>query len=99
MLQAGAKQVFFVMVQPGYLKKAFEKLQEFLPGNIIVCESGELHEIIEPGIFLFVKRKAEEIIKTQYLKFLPVIVNNDGKCFDLDIERIEYRNNKIYLKE
>lgn len=98
MLQAGAKQVFFVMVQPGYLNAAFEKLQEFLPGNIIVCESGELHEVIEPGLFLFVKRSGEDVVKTQYLKYLPVIVNNDGKCFDFDVERIELRNNRINLK-
>lgn len=98
MVQSGAKKVFFVMVHQGYLHEAFEKLQHFLSGNIIVCESGALREIVTPGLFLFLKRKGEEIMKPQFLMYSPVVVNNDGFDFDFDIERIELKNNEVGLK-
>jgi hypothetical protein len=97
MLQAGAKQVFFVMVKPGFIAEAFEKLVPFLPETLIVCESGQLHEVVTPGLFLFVKRAGEEIVKPECLKYSPVIVNNDGNHFDFDIQQIQFENNKINL--
>lgn len=98
MLQAGAKKVFFVMVKPGHISKAFEKLRHFLSDEIVVCESGELREIVNPGLFLFLKRAGEEIVKHQFLKYSPVVVNNDGFDFDFDIESIELKNNEFGLK-
>jgi hypothetical protein len=97
MLQAGAKHVFFVMVKPGFIAEAFEKLLPFLPETPIVCESAQLHEVVTPGLFLFVKRAGDEIVKPEYLKYSPVIVNNDGNHFDFDFQQIQFENNKINL--
>lgn len=98
MLQAGASKVFFVMAKTGYLSEATEKLLQFLPENLIVCESGGLHEFVTPGIFLMVKRTGDEIVKTHLLNYSPTIVVNDGKDFDFDIRRLKFSNNKISLK-
>jgi hypothetical protein len=99
MLQAGAKQVFFVMVEPEKLGKAIEKLIQLLPHKPIVCESGGLHEFISPGLFLMVKRAGEKTVKTHFLKYSPIMVNNNGEKFDLDIQNIEFQNNKFRLKQ
>lgn len=98
MLQAGAKKVFFMMVNPGYLAEAFDRFKHFLNDNIIVCESGELSEIVTPGLFLFLKRTGEEIVKQQYLKYSPLVVNNDGTNFEFNLEQIEIKNREIRLK-
>ncbi|NQU52566.1 MAG: hypothetical protein HQ522_08505 [Bacteroidetes bacterium] len=97
LLQAGAVKVYFVMVLQQNLQQAFLQLNKFLPQKAIVCESGGLHEFINPGLFLFVKRAGEEIRKEHLLKFLPQIVENDGTNFTLDISNIEFNNNHFSL--
>jgi len=98
MLQAGAKKVYFVMVKPEHLENAFEHLYQILPNHLIICESGGLHKLISPGLFFMVKRKGEEIVKTNLLQFSPIIINNDGINFDFDIQQLEFKNNQIKIK-
>jgi len=98
MLQAGAKKVYFVMVKPEHLHRAVEHMIKILPNKLIVCESGGLHEYVNPGLFLMVNRKGKEIVKTNLLQYDPIIVNNDGKNFDFDIHQVEFKNHQIKLK-
>jgi len=98
MLQAGAKKVWFVMVEQKNLKDAFKYLKSNLSDKTVICESGGLHEFVTPGLYLFVKRTGEEIVKTHLLKYSPIIVNNDGKNFDFDIRSIVLQNHKFSLK-
>ena len=98
MLQAGAKQVFFVVAKREFFHEAVEKLLQLLPENLIVCESGGLHDWVTPGVFFMVKYKNEEIVKTYLLAHSPIIVNNDGKNFDFDINRLEFCNRQIIIK-
>ena len=97
MLLAGAKKVYFVMSKRDYLKDAFNELFHLLPENLIVCESGGLHEFVKPGLFLFVKRADEKIVKKHLLEYAPIIVNNDGKNFDFNIQQIEFIKNKFRI--
>lgn len=98
MLQAGAKEVFFVMVKREFYHKAVEKLLHFLPENLLICESGGLHEQVIPGLFLMVKRKNEKIVNHNLLNYSPIVVSNDGESFDFDINRLEFRNRQIMIK-
>ncbi len=98
MLKAGADKVFFAMIKPEFLEDSVQKILEMLPPNLVVCESGGLHEFVTTGIFLMVKRTGEEIVKSHLLKYEPIIVNNDGKDFDFDIRRLVFSNHKISLK-
>lgn len=99
MLQSGAKRVYFVMVKPEHFNESIDKMIELLPNSLIVCESGGLHEFISPGLFLMVKRKDDEIVKKHLLQYSPIIVNNDGKNFDLDIQKLVFKNHQIKIKE
>ncbi len=98
MLQAGAEKVYFVMAKKEKIKQAMEHLLELLPIRTLVCESGGLHQIAEPGIFLFVNRKGLEIRKPHLLEFNPVRVENDGTDFDFDFRRIIVENRGIKWK-
>jgi hypothetical protein len=97
LLQAGAQKVYFVMAVRENLEKAFFYLNEILPKKAIVCESGGLHEFINPGLFLFVKRVEDEIVKKHLLQFSPKIVENDGTNFSLNISDIKFYNNRFLL--
>lgn len=98
MLQAGASKVYFVMVKPEHFKESVDKLIEYLHNYLIVCESGGLHEFVSPGLFLMVKRNDDEIVKKHLLKYSPILVNNDGKNFDFDIQNLEFRDHQIKMK-
>ncbi len=98
MLQAGAKQVFFVIAKREFFHEAVEQLLQLLPENLIVCESGGLHDWVTPGLFFMVKHKNEEIVKTHLLAHSPIIVNNDGQNFDFDINRLDFCNRQIIIK-
>ena len=99
MLQAGAKQVFFVMAEPGYLPEAFEKLSGYLPETPIVCESGGLHEIINPGLFFFLQSTGTPLRKSHHLIHNPIIVQNDGENLTFDYTKIQLNNNKFSLDQ
>ena len=98
MLKAGANKVFFVMAKPEFSGEAAQKILQFLPSNMVVCESGGLNEFVNPGIFLMVKRSGDEIIKTHLLNYSPIIVNNNGTDFDFSIHQLEFNNKTIKLK-
>lgn len=99
MLQAGAKRVYFVMVKPEHFYESIDKLIELLPNSLIVCESGGLHEFVSPGLFLMVKRKDDEIVKKHLLQYSPIIVNNNGKDFDFNIQKLGFKNHQIKIEE
>lgn len=98
MLQAGAEKVYFIMAAQKYLLDAFEELNKILPEKGIVCESGGLNEIINPGLFLFVKNENDEIIKTHLLRHSPIIIENNGSDFNFDIDKINYKNHRFTIE-
>ena len=98
LLQAGAKKVYFIMVKPDKIKEAFFELEKLLPVSPVVCESGGLNEVIQPGLFLFVKKKGVDIQKSNYLKYSPLLVENDGKDFTFHPESIQFINNRFSIE-
>lgn len=98
MKQAGAKKVYFIMAAQEYLAQAFYELEKLLPEKAIVCESGGLHEIINPGLFLFVNSKGKELSKPHHLKYSPIQIENDGINFSFDITRIEFKNKQFSIQ-
>ena len=97
MLQAGAQTVFFIMAQQQQLTEVFERLADYLPKHPIVCESGGLSDVADTGAFLFVNLKDREIEKDHLLKLNPTRVENDGKNFNLDLNRIVFANQRILI--
>lgn len=98
MLQAGADKVIFVMAEQKNLKEAFSYLINIISDNPIVCESGGLAEFVDPGVFLFVKRENEAIVKSHLLEFSPKIIENGNSGFNLDIQEIEFSKNHFSLE-
>lgn len=99
MLQAGAKKVYFIMAARENLRKAFLWLNKILPEQAIICESGGLREIVEPGVFLFVKKSGDKIAKKGHMQFSPEIVENDGENFDFNIQNISFNHNRFLIEQ
>jgi len=97
MLQAGAKQVYFVMAGQENLQDAFDVLQPILPRHAIVCESGGLHQVVNPGFFFFINRNGAELIKEEHLSHSPLLIENDGKDFNFNIKRISFPNQRLKM--
>ncbi len=98
MLQAGAEKVYFIMVSQPHLLEAFNFLKDELKNKIVVCESGGLVELINPGIFLFVNKKGNPIQKPHLLKYSPLIIENEGQTIDFDLDRITITDNKFVVR-
>ncbi len=97
MLQAGAGKVYFVMAEQEHLEEAFGQLYPLLPQHPVVCESGGLHQIINPGLFFFVTPPLQKIIKPRHLDYKPIMVYNTGHSLNFKIEEISFVNNRFRI--
>ncbi|HEC42598.1 MAG TPA: molybdenum cofactor guanylyltransferase [Bacteroides sp.] len=97
MLQAGAKRVYFIMAKREYLHQALTAIRSQIAGHSVVCESGGLHEFVQPGLFLFVKRKVDLVKNQNLLKYAPIIVNNHMGICDFDEKRIGFNNDRVTI--
>ena len=102
MLVAGANRSFFVTSSDDQLENAFLKILDSVGEKpCIICESGGLRSIIEPGLFLIVNRKGRSGIKpaTQRLMHTASVwITFDGENFDFDINRIFIDHEKWIIK-
>ncbi len=97
MLQAGAKKVYFLMAPQTHLLEAFNHMSKLLPEVALVCESGGLHEFIQPGLFFFVNKNGASIKKHEHLQYKPIMVNNSGIAFNFNPKNIKYTNDGFGL--
>ena len=64
LLAAGARPVLWLCARPGTLADAARALLERLPrGCPVVCESNGLREVVEPDLFVIVRRSATTEVK------------------------------------
>ncbi len=103
MLQAGAKQSYFIMTSDENLPDALQIIGELLPScSMIVCESGGLRAHVIPGLFFLMSSPKTEAIKpaTEKLKLLADrVVIFDGENIDFDLNSIEIADNRWKLKQ
>lgn len=102
MLLAGASKVFYIESGPDCLKEAFDTfLEKTVPGQIIVCESNGLSEIIKPGIYLMVDRNGNFEKKPSAIKAIPkvdAIVEMENGSFRHVVDKISLKNRQWHYK-
>jgi len=86
------------MARQEHIQAAFCAIKSDLSDHAVVCESGGLHEFINPGIFLFVKNEKDTIQKSKLLKYNPRIIENNGHTIQFNNSRIAYKNNRILFE-
>lgn len=96
---AGAKRVFYIQTLPEKLSEAFFSIYSEISNGPVVCESGGLIEIIEPGIFLLVKGDTIPEGKKHYLSQNPVIVRSVNGSPEFDSNCLDFRDNRFAFKK
>jgi hypothetical protein len=94
MLRAGASKVYYCQSDKENLQKAFNKfLQQINPDSMVICESGALFDLIQPGIFIMVKNSKLPVLKPgadKFLEMADLIVTSDGEAFDICPEQLNW---------
>jgi molybdopterin-guanine dinucleotide biosynthesis protein len=104
LLQSGAQRVFWIRAHRAYMSEAIaallEKLKSEAGDAMLICESNSLRNVLEPGLFLMVKRRESSEFKpsAEVVKGLADrIVNFDGERFDIDPDSIQISGNTWLL--
>ncbi len=103
MLKAGASRSFFVMCKDEQLDQAVGHLLKIIPKDAaIVCESGGLRRMIEPGLFLMMNKKDNSEFKKGVLELKELAdrwITFDEIQIDFDYTKINFKDNKWILNE
>lgn len=103
MLEAGARQSFFIMATDVHLGIAIREICKMIPHNaLLVCESGGLRHHVVPGLFFMMNKIDGEVVKpgAEKLKILADrLICFDGKNIDFDLDTIELKDNHWILKQ
>lgn len=94
MLAAGAKKVYFLRVQPDRLAEGLAALLDVLPAqSCVVCESTRLRQLLEPGLFLLLKKTGSTTLKPscgKLIGFADQIIQFDGTGWDFQPDQIHF---------
>jgi len=103
LLAAGAGRVFWIRVLKEHLVEGITALLEAIdPEAVSICESNSLRQIVEPGLFLMVRKKDSNAWKSSardVIKYADRIVVSDGSSFDLALDRIKLADGKWTLAQ
>lgn len=92
MLQAGAEEAFLLEAEPECLAEGFKQVMKYIPeGNMVVCESAGLSELIQPGVFLMLQHQqiqGEAFKNHSLLKHADRIVTFTNNGFDFPLDEL-----------
>jgi len=103
LLAAGARRVFWLRVMKTHLKEAVATLLDIIgPDAISICESNSLRLVVEPGLFLMVKRQDSKAWKSSaksVKKYADRIIVSTDSCYDFDLDRIQLIASRWTIQE
>jgi len=95
-VNSGAEKVIYIQTTDEYLGEAFAiALSKCHPVWPIVTESAALRKYISPGLYLFIRKKDDEIKSsaTEMQKLADATLFSDGMEFSLNPESIVFNQN------
>ncbi len=92
MLSAGAKKVYWLRVLKSYLHDGIDELLSKIPDNAcIVCESNSARLVLNPGLFIVIKEKKIDSIKSScqsVIKYADRIIDYNDKTWNVQPDEI-----------
>lgn len=92
MLRAGASKVFYIRCHDAHIREAFQGFLNQIDKNaVIICESGSLRSIIEPGLFLYIEDQSRTVEKEKHRTIKPLahrIVRSENLQLDIQVSDI-----------
>ena len=93
LLAAGARKVYWLRVLREHLWEGAVALFEVIGDDtLVICESNSLRTVVEPGVFLMVRRRDSARLKPSaeaVRRLVDRLVVSDGHDFDLALDSIE----------
>jgi molybdopterin-guanine dinucleotide biosynthesis protein A len=103
LLSAGAGRVFWIQALKDHLSEAITAMLDVIGYETVsICESNSLRQVIEPGLFLMVRKNDSDFWKSSarsVRKYADRIVVSVGNGFDLDLNRIKLVDGRWNLME
>jgi len=92
MLNAGAHAVYYIQVWDRNIRKAVSRLLNTIDKSLpIVCESGWMRNVVEPGGFLIVNRAGNKDFKNSVMEYKKIAdrwIEFDGSIFDFRMDQL-----------
>lgn len=98
MKQAGATDVFYIQSQKAFVWEAFQSLPIPLDSGAIVCESGGLHQHVQPGVFIVVEGGSGANRKSSFPEFNPLIAQYGNGVLNISMADLHFENNTFTYK-
>ena len=103
LLNAGSKEVYYVQAKDEFLTEILSYFDCILdPTTPIICESGALRDIIQPGLFLMIDKKNNNNLKPRAIGYKQLAnewIEFDGEEFDFTANKIAFSNNEWVIKK
>lgn len=94
LLAAGATKVLWVRIAEAHMAQARDALLDRIPPGVpIVCESNSFRRVVEPDLFLMMRRQGEPWMKESCRSLLHLCdreVQSDGVGWDLAPESLDF---------
>jgi len=103
LLEAGASRVFWMRVLKQHLVEGVNALLDVIgPDAVSICETNSLRQVVEPGLFLMVRKNDSDAWKKtaqQVRDYADRIITSQSSSFDPVLERIKLVGGKWTLQE
>ena len=107
MFAAGATKTFWLRVLESSMEEGVKELLHIIRNAVkhepmIVCESNSIRKVIEPGLFVVLKKTGENYVKPScrtVINFADKIIYFDLCKYSIDLNRFKFKNSKWFFKE
>jgi len=103
MFLSGAKKVYLLIVDRELLEKGAQAMMNLIPDDaFVIIESNTLRKVIEPGLFIVIKKKTDINPKptcAEVIDFADKIIEFDEMSWDFDPENVCIQDNRWIIKE
>jgi len=103
MLNAGVKKAYLLIVDRNALEKGINALLSQMPDKaLIVVESNTIRKVIEPGLFLVIKKLMDNSVKSscaEVIEFADKIIEFNNMVWDFDPDQIVIQNQSWIIKD
>lgn len=92
MLKSGARKAYLLIVERNCLERGINAVLKIMPEKaLVVVESNTIRKVVEPGLFIVIKKKSETKIKqscAEVIRFADRIVEFDKKQWDISPDNV-----------
>jgi len=102
LFQAGCGKVYYVQAKDDHLPEVLSYFEKIISAETpVICESGGLRDLIEPGLFLMINKENNINIKPRAISYGQLAdkwIEFNGDNFDFTAEKIVFTNNEWKIK-